>query len=165
MFWYYKMYNCYLLHSNAVKIHQRTCRSLGHHMRTADKSTPRDLSRTRFNTCKNSSAKAKPTYIQKRNSQLEAEMLTIHVQEQSHKQKHFSRLLTSTLCTKRKETPWMKFALSPQHTAIALSEIWNFGTPKGTVWTQTQWEETESRPMLVFCNFFFPNTFHLPQYR
>lgn len=38
-----------------------------------------------------------------------------------------------------------------------LSEIWNFGTPKGTVWTQTHWEETN----VSLLSFF--NTFHLPQ--
>lgn len=91
-----------------------------------------------------------PLNIQKRNyySRFEAQTFIMHAQ------------LASILCTKHKEkTPWRKFALSPQHTAMALSEIWNFGTPKGTVWTQTHWEETELKPMSVFCNFLSPILF------
>lgn len=37
------MTNCHLLHSSAVKIHQRTCHSLAHHMKIVDMSTPHGL--------------------------------------------------------------------------------------------------------------------------
>lgn len=107
-------------------------------------------------TCKNSCAKPKPTFRQKGNyySKFEAKTFIIDVQSQNYKHKqYFSRLHTST-CRKHKETPWKKFIVSPQNTATALSEIWNFGTPKGTVWTQTHWEEKELRLMSVFVIFF-----------
>lgn len=42
----------YLLRSSAVMSLQRPCRSLDRHTAAADTSTPRDLSRTRFKTCK-----------------------------------------------------------------------------------------------------------------
>lgn len=48
----FKCQNPNLLHSSAVMILQRPCRSLDHHTPAADTSTPRDLSRTRFRTCK-----------------------------------------------------------------------------------------------------------------
>lgn len=106
--------------------------------------------------------KANPTYIQKTNYYPQFEATNIHnacAATELQAQTTLLRLLTSILCKQHRETPWRKFALFPQHTAIALSEIWNFGTPKGTVWTQTQWEETELRPMSVFCSFFSPILF------
>lgn len=42
--------------------------------------------------------------------------------------------------------------------AMTLSEIWNFSTPKGTVWTQTHWEESIWDECSVsFVLFFFFN--------
>ncbi len=95
--------DCYLLHSSAVRIHQRTCHSPAHHTKTVDTSIPRDLRRTWLNTCRNSSAKAKPTYIQKRNY-YSVWGKNIHNKCAATKwraQTTFPRLLTSTLCTKK----------------------------------------------------------------
>lgn len=100
--------NCYLLHSNAVKTHQTTCRSPAPRMKTADMSTPRDLQRTLFNPCKNPSAGAKPTDIKKTNyfSQVAAATFIMHVQRQNYKDKlQFSRLLASAKAQGTKKHP------------------------------------------------------------
>lgn len=74
----------YLLHSNVVRIHQMIYHTLVHHMKTVDMNTPHDLQRTRFNTCKNSSAKAKSSDRRKRSYFLHvaAETFIINVHQQ-----------------------------------------------------------------------------------
>lgn len=130
-----------------------TCHSLAHHKKTADTCTPHDLWRTQFSTCKQSSTKAKPVYTPKRNYYL-VWSKNIHNTCTMTKwctQTTFSKHGTSKNFAKNKTTV-RKFALFHQPTATTLSEIWNFSTPKGTVWTQTRWEETEPTPMPVeFC--------------
>lgn len=119
------------------------------HMRTVDMNTPRDLQRTRFNTCKNSSAKAKSSDRRKRSYYLQvaAKTFIINVCQQIYTRTPFCQPFHFNCNTKhfskKTKTPQMKFELSLWHAAISLSEIWNFGTPKGTVWTQTQWQKID----------------------
>lgn len=81
----------------------------------------------------------------------EAKTFIIHVQWQNDARKqHFQSFSLQSF--QKNKTTVRKLALFHHATATTLSEIWNFSTPKGTVWTQTHWEETELTPMPVeFC--------------
>lgn len=127
------------------------------HKRTVDMNTPRDLQRTRFNTCKNSSAKAKSSDRRKRSYYLQvaAETFIINVCQQIFTRTPFCQPFHFNVLHKAffflKTTPDEVWALSVTRCYIAL---WNlkFRHTKGdSMDTDTV---AENRPMSEFSIFF-----------
>lgn len=115
----------YLLHSSAVMILQKTCRSPDLRMMAADTSTPRDLSRTRLKTCTKVSRQRQNPFIHKTVNTIwkEREKKNMHnacTLARWQAQTTFSKRLASMWGTKRHPGERLRF---PLHQALTLTHM------------------------------------------